>query len=230
MQFHNRTHAGLLLAQKMSNYIFDKKETIVLAIGIGGVAVACKISEMFHLPLDIILIKKIGAPNYPELAIGSISENNEVFYNDLLLDELSIKMSTIAPVKEKILDGLIKEGRIFRKGQVPISLYHKNVILVDDGVITGSTMESVLLILKKRNVNKVIIATPVASAEALLKFEKKVDSIVVLRSPNPVYTISEWYKDFKQIEKTDVTQILNNQYTCSAHSNVTLNEKKLCME
>ena len=230
MKFHNRSHAGVLLAQKMSNFLFDKKNTLVLAIGRGGVPVAFEIAQKFHLPLDVILVKKIGSPLYPELAIGTISEGNEVFYNDVLLEELGLKINSIKPITEQVFYELKKMGKNLRQNHEPLVLTHKDIVLVDDGINTGSTIHSVLQVLNERKVNKIFIVVPVASAEALLVLEKKVDSIVVLKSPNPVYSIAEWYKDFKQVEVSDVVKILNNYYKNTSFSDDLEKEKTHYME
>ncbi|MDD4974350.1 MAG: phosphoribosyltransferase family protein [Bacteriovorax sp.] len=212
MQFLNRTHAGKLLAHKFADIPLDKKNTIVIALPRGGVPVAHEIAKALQLPLDIILVKKIGAPSYPELAIGSVSEEDEEFYNNDLIVELGYKHSDIDPIKERALIKLQEIAIALRQGHAPMPLSNKNIIVVDDGIATGATMESVIKVLKKRNVKKIIIATPVASAEALLNLEKIVDQVVVIMTPNPIYSVGEWYEDFIQIETEEVIKILSEYY------------------
>lgn len=212
MKFHNRSHAGFLLADKMTSDCIDKDNTVVIAVTRGGIPVAFEVAKRFHLPLDIILIKKIGAPTYPELEIGTINEYDEVFYNETLIDELGIDINSIKNIKDKILYDLIKNGKSLRGNHPPLSLFNKNIILVDDGINTGATVESALLSLKKRGINKIIIVSPVASAETMLLLKKKVNSLIVLKSPNHVYSISEWYEDFKPVETAEVVRILNNYF------------------
>ena len=175
MQFQNRKHAGELLAKKLASNSWDRKNTIVIALPRGGVPVAHEIAKKLQLPLDIILVKKIGAPSYPELAIGSVSEEGEEFYNNNLLRELGYKYSDFDSIKEQALIKLQEIGNALRQGRHPLILTNKNIIIVDDGIATGSTMESVVWVLKQRKVKNIFIATPVASAESVLKLEKQVN-------------------------------------------------------
>ena len=210
MHFNDRKHAGLLLAKKVSNLVLDKKNTVVLAIPRGGVPIANEIAKILGLPLDIILVKKIGAPSYPELAIGSVTENDEHVYNEDLLLELGYKHSDLEATKEIALIKLQEIARFLRQGSPPLPLAQKDIIVVDDGIATGATIESVIQFLKKRKVRKIIIATPVASAETLIKIRKMVDETVVLSTPNPIYSVGEWYENFIQVENEEVINILNS--------------------
>lgn len=224
MQFQNRKHAGILLAQKMSSISYDKNNTIVLALPRGGVPIAHEIAKALKLPMDIILVKKIGAPSYPELAIGAVSEDNEIFYNRELLSELGYKHSDIDPIKERALIKLQEIAGALRMGNAPLTLANKDVIVVDDGIATGATIEVVIQVLKKRKARKIIIAVPVASAETLLKLEKEVDKIVVVMTPNPLYSIGEWYENFIQVETDEALKILSQYFkkkprTDLAHEN-----------
>jgi putative phosphoribosyl transferase len=196
MQFLNRTHAGKLLALKFSDILLDKKNTVVIALPRGGVPVAHEVAKALELPLDIILVKKIGAPNYPELAIGSVSEEDEEFYNNGLLAELGYKHSDLDSIKERALIKLQEIAMALRQGHAPLPLFNKDIIFV----------------LKKRNDKKIIVATPVASAETLLKLEKEVDQVVVVMTPDPIYSIGEWYENFIQIETEEVIKILSEYY------------------
>lgn len=209
MQFHNRTHAGKLLAQKLANISLDKQNTIVIALPRGGVPIAHEIAKTLKLPLDIILVKKIGAPSYPELAIGSVSEDDEEFYNHELLEELGYKHSDIDPIKERALIKLQEIATTLRQGHSPLPLTNKDIIVVDDGIATGATIEVVINVLKKRKVRKIIIAVPVAAADVMVKLIKEVDKIVVLMTPNPIYSVGEWYENFIQVETDEVIKILN---------------------
>ena len=209
MHFNNRSQAGELLAEKFLAKLIDKENTIVLALPRGGVPVAFEIAKKLLLPMDILLVKKLGAPSYPELAIGSVSEENEEVYNYDLLGELGYKHSDIDPIKERALIKLQEIGNVLRQGRPPKNLTGKDIIVVDDGIETGSTMLAVINILKKRKVRKIIIAVPVAAAEVLINLQKEVDQIVVLISPDPLYSIGEWYEDFIQVETEEAIELMN---------------------
>jgi putative phosphoribosyl transferase len=186
---------------------------VVIALPRGGVPIAHEIAKELQLPMDIILVKKLGAPSYPELAVGSVSEEAEEFYNNNLLMELGYKHSDFDSVKERALIKLQEIGNTLRQGRLPLSLKSKNIILVDDGIASGSTMESAVQILKQRKVNNIFIAAPVASAESVLRLEKQVNRVFVLFTPDPIYSIGEWYENFLQVETDDVVKILSKHYT-----------------
>lgn len=208
MLFLNRKHAGKLLAEKLAAMPFEKTNTIILAIPRGGVPIGYEVAKALNLPLDIILVKKLGAPHYSELAVGSVSEDNEVFYNQHLLKELMIDSSSIDHQKELVLIKLQEIGSALRAGSTPLILKDKNVIVVDDGITTGSTMEVVIKVLKKRLVRNITIAAPVSSSDSVEKLNKQVDRVVVLNTPNPIYSVGEWYGDFSQVETDEVVELL----------------------
>lgn len=208
MLFINRRHAGKLLADKLETIPFDKSHCIVVAIPKGGIPLAHEIAKRLDLPLDIILVKKIGAPNYPELAVGSVSEDNEIYYNSRLLAELGIDEARVEPIKNQALSELKSTGEALRSGNPPLNLEGADIILVDDGIATGATMEVVIRVLKKKNVNSITIASPIASAETVEHLYKEVLRVVVLSTPNPLYSVGEWYADFTQVEMNEAVSLL----------------------
>ena len=212
MLFVNRKHAGILLANKLATMPFAKKDTVVVAIPRGGVPLAYEIAKRLNLPLDIILVKKIGAPHYPELAVGAVSEDDEVFYNHQLLAELGLSSKSVEHIKDLALIKLQEIKTALRAGINSLQLEGKNIILVDDGIATGATMESVVQVLRKRTVRNITIATPVASADAVEKLYKQVDHVVVLSTPHPLYSIGEWYGNFTQVETDEVIHLLKEHY------------------
>lgn len=208
MLFIDRKHAGKLLAKKLSEMPFSKLDTIVLAIPRGGVPLGYQIAKTLNIPLDIILVKKIGAPHYPELAIGAVSEDEEVFYNYNLMAELGLTPRNVGHIKEEATANLQKIGEILRKGHPAMDLQNKKIILVDDGIATGATLESVIQVLKKRKVKEITIAAPVAAAETADKLSKLVDRVVILETPYPLYSVGEWYSDFRQVETQEAVDLL----------------------
>ncbi|MFA6237902.1 MAG: phosphoribosyltransferase family protein [Bacteriovorax sp.] len=208
MVFVNRKQAGMLLAEKLSAIALDRKNTVVIAVPRGGVPLGYEIAKSLSIPLDIILVKKIGAPHYPELAVGSVSEDNEIFYNHELLDELGLSAKSVESIKILAVKKLQEIGAELREGNPPLPLTGKDIILVDDGIATGATIEVVLQVLKKRKVRSITIATPVASAETVEKLYKQVDRVVVLSTPHPLYSVGEWYLDFTQVETDEAIELL----------------------
>lgn len=212
MHFKDRKHAGKLLADKIALTSFNKNNTIVIAIPRGGVPVAYEIALELKLPMDIILVKKIGAPYNPELATGVVGENNEVFYNTDLLRYLGYDHYDVEPMKEMALAKLKKHSEIFRQGFLPLILEDKDIILVDDGVATGATMEMAVQLLRKKRVKNITIATPVSSPDAFEKLSQLVDKVVAVSTPANLTSVGEWYDDFAQIETKEVVKILNEFY------------------
>lgn len=213
MQFQNRHQAGVLIVQKLNKLLLDKDNTLIIAHPPGGIPIAHEIATSLHLPIDIILLKKIGAPSYPELTIGIIDESGEVFYNENLLSELGFNHNDINQIREQALSELKERSFLLRQGKSPISLSSKDIIVVDDGIATGATMNAIIQILKKRNVRKIIVVAPVISADTLIKFETKVDQIISLITPNPIYSIGEWYENFIPVDNEEIINTLISNRT-----------------
>lgn len=210
MYFKNRTHAGRLLLKKISSLVIDKKNTIVIALPRGGVPVALEVARGLGLPLDIVLVKKIGLPSAPELAIGAVSEDSEVFYNTELMQYFNLSIVDLEPYKLQAVQELEKSDISLRGKKQPLNLENKDIILIDDGIATGATIEVVVHLLKKKKVHKIIIATPVVSPDVIQKLNPKVDKIVSVIAPQFLTAVGEWYNDFSQVETEEVVRILNN--------------------
>jgi putative phosphoribosyl transferase len=206
--FKNRGHAGKLLSAKLSSIPFDQFNTVIIALPRGGVPVGFEIAKKLNLPLDIILVKKIGTPSNPELAIGAVSEGDEVYYNNELLKYFGYDIIDIQPFKLQAINELQKTAAVLRAGRSPLQLEHKDIILVDDGIATGSTMEVVVQLLKKKNVKKITIAVPVASLDVVKKLANHADQIVTVITPDYLTSVGQWYDNFKQVETNEVTKIL----------------------
>ena len=209
MLFHNRRNAGTLLANKISQILLDKKNTIVIALPRGGVPVAFEVAKKLQVPLDVILVKKIGAPSFPELSVGAVSENNEVFYNEDLIERLGYEVSDMKPFKDHAVAELQKTKLSLRREFPLLSLEGKDIILVDDGIVTGVTMEVVIQLLRQKKVRKIIVASPISSQVALTKLGSHVDMVEVIMVLPTVTSVGEWYEDFTQVETEDVIDILS---------------------
>ena len=204
--FENRIDAGNQLAEKLIKYK-DKKDTIILGIPRGGVEVAFVISQKLNLPLSVIIIKKIGAPNNPEFAIGAVS--TKTFHlNNQLTKEFNIGKEFLNKeinLKQKEA----KERQDFLLGDKKLpSLKNKNVILVDDGIATGETINLAINIIKKELPNKIIVAVPVADVNILQQINA--DEIICIIKPNYLGSISEFYQEFLPFEDFEVKTLLKN--------------------
>jgi predicted phosphoribosyltransferase len=203
----NRETAGQLLAEKLKRKKWIK--TIVLAIPRGGVPVGVEIAKQLKLPFDIILVKKIGAPEQPEFAIGAICENQHPLWNKEVVAMLGLQKETMMDLVDKTRYKIMEQSKKWRANRTSIPLKDRTIILVDDGLATGQTMMAAVEYLKQQQVTKIVIAVPVSSVSALDDFRDLVDQIIVLDTPEPFFAISQWYEDFTQVTDDLVTQILS---------------------
>lgn len=233
--FKDRRQAGKKLSEKLSKFNPDligvkNKDAFVIGITRGGVVVAQEISKALKLPLDIIVIKKIGAPQNPELAIGAIGPSGVVFWDEGLIRRLNINeeyknhLKEIKNFERGELENYLRKGRFgrlpsakFRAGRKsrltaskPLSVKNKKVILVDDGVATGATVLAAVKFFRKEKSKEVILAIPVIAKDTFLSIKKYFDAIVALRIEEKLYAIGQFYKEFHQVENEEVIKLLSN--------------------
>lgn len=202
----DRGAAGKLLADRLQNIQAD----LVLGIPRGGVTVAYKIARQLNLPLDIIVTRKIGAPSQEELALGAIDPDEEVVWDKKLLKELKIENGQLTVGIKKQKEEIKRREKIYRQDKRPLNVSNKTIILVDDGMATGSTVLSAINYLKRHKA-KVILAVPVASKEALEKVKDKVKQVVALEIPEYFQAVGEFYQDFQAVTDKEVIELLNGR-------------------
>ena len=204
--FANRVEAGRRLASALAAFV--GKDGIVLAIPRGGVAVGFEVALALGLPLDVIVPRKIGAPNNPELAIGAMTEDGTVILDDKLVSYLGISEAYIKSESEIQKLEIDRRLKLYR-GDVPRpNLKNRDVIIVDDGIATGSTMKAALASVRKSGAKTVVIAIPVGPPSTIRELEKQADRVVCLYTPESFYAIGEFYEDFAQTENGEVTELL----------------------
>ncbi|NPA28094.1 MAG: phosphoribosyltransferase [Epsilonproteobacteria bacterium] len=206
--FKNREEAGKLLAQALKNIDFDKENTIVLALPRGGVPIAKEIANTLELPLDIFFVKKIPSPYNKEAAIGAVSENGYFFINPQAKALLNISDSYIESALNEVINKIREKRAVYNIK--PKSFKGKDIILVDDGVATGSSMKLAVDALKKEGVNKVLIAAPVAPYEVAKELEKIANRAIFLSTPVDFNAVGEFYEDFHQLSDEEVVKLLNS--------------------
>ena len=207
-RFRNRTEAGKLLASKLIQYA-NRPDVLVLGIPRGGVPVAFEVATSLNAPLDICLVRKLGVPGNKELAMGAIAAGGFEVLNEDLLDWLRISGHTIAEVGERELQELQRRDRIYR-GERPLPNIHDLIIiLVDDGLATGSTMRAAIGVLKHQQPQRLIIAIPVAPIDTCNELRAEVDEMVCLMTPKHFSGIGRWYEDFTQTTDEQVCELLN---------------------
>jgi predicted phosphoribosyltransferase len=206
MIFHDRHEAGQKLSQALIKYRGNKK-AIVLGLPRGGVVVAAEVSQALHLALDVVIIRKMGAPMNPELAIGATDELGHTVLNEEIIESLGVTETYLKEVKDK--EQKIAQGRLnqYRGNKAPLSLKGKVALLIDDGLATGATMKAAIHSAKSRHAKKIIVAVPVAPAETIEKLRKEADEIVCLDIPAFFGAVGAFYEIFDQTSDEEVIEL-----------------------
>lgn len=203
LMFKSRIEAGKKLAQNLKDY--QGKNCLVLAIPRGGVVVGREIADFLSCPLDVISVKKLGAPGNQELAIGAVgTEEGSLYKNEALIQELGVREEYLEQeIKAKMLEAQRRE-KIFREDRKEIEVKGKIVILVDDGAATGATLKAAIKEIWAKNPEKVIVGLPLASKELKIELEELVDEMVILETPEPFFAVGQGYEEFEQISDAEV--------------------------
>ncbi len=213
-RFQNRTEAGRQLAQQLLCYA-NQADVLVLGLPRGGVPVAYEIAKRLNVPLDICLVRKLGVPKHPELAMGAIASNVRILNLDVI-HWLDIPEAVIDEVMQRERQELQRRDRTYRthahsSGEMyfpPISAKGKTLIVVDDGIATGSTLRAAIGLLRQQEPTKIIVAVPVAPPSTCQELQELVDDVVCLMTPERLGSIGFWYEDFTQLSDEEVCQLL----------------------
>lgn len=207
MFFYDRREAGHLLAAKLSPYK-EQPNTLVLGLARGGVVVAYEVAKALALPLNVVVPRKIGAPGNPELALGSIMENGEGFFNHSIIRILGVSQNYLNREIEKEKARAQQRLTLYRQYAPLPDIKNHIVILVDDGIATGSTMLASIKGMREAGAQKVVVAAPVASTEAEKLIEEAADEVVCLYSQEDFMAVGMYYRNFGQTEDEEVVQLL----------------------
>jgi len=207
MLFEDRRDAGKKLAKELSKYKGDA-EVVVVGLARGGVVVAAEVAKSLSLPLDLVVIRKIRAPNNEELALGAIAEEGKGVMNDHLVSLLGVSKDYLRKEVEKERDILKKRKEVYLKGRTAPALEGKTVILVDDGIATGASMKVAIASMRGQRAGKVILAVPVAAPESIE--EMKVDEAVCLSVPVLFQAVGKFYKDFSPVMDEEIINLLES--------------------
>jgi len=214
--FPNRTEAGWALARELMRYA-GRNDVVVLALPRGGVPIGFEIAHALQAPLDVFLVRKLGVPNYEELAMGAIASGGTRVLNEQVVQQLRISPEDIEEVARREQRELERREEAFRDGRPPVQVSDHICILVDDGLATGSTMRAAVMALRKQNPQRIIIAVPVASADTCAEFSPLVDEVVCLYTPEPFIAVGRWYDDFSQLSDEQVREYLERAAHEMAH-------------
>lgn len=205
MIFDNRLDAGRRLAGRLREY--HSPNTVVLAVPRGGVVVGYEVAGALGAPLDVIIPRKIGAPNQPELAIGAIAGDNTVL-DQQTIGYLGVTQEYIEAEVKRQREEIARRRKLYRDDKPFPSLEGKTVILVDDGIATGATITAAAREVRAHDPEKLVLAVPVAPPETVAHLRREVDDLVVLETPEPFYSVGSWYYEFEQTSDEQVVALL----------------------
>ncbi len=216
--FSDRREAGKRLAEALTSR--QTTNAVVLALPRGGVPVALEVAEALGAPLDVLLVRKLGAPDQPELAIGAVIDGSEpqIVLNDAIVAELGVSPEIIEEEARRELRVIEKRRHQWVEGTPAHSVTGRTVIIVDDGIATGATVKAALLAVRRQGAKHIIVATPVAPAEVVAALEVLADEVVVLATPSPFRAIGLFYEDFTQVEDSAVTEMLRRAAKAAARA------------
>jgi len=207
MIFHDRTSAGRALARRLRPYA-ARPDVLVLALPRGGVPVAYEVARTLGAPLDVFLVRKLGVPGQEELAMGAIATGGIRVLNDEVVTALQIPDEVIDSVAEEEWRELERRERAYRDGRPPPDVRGRTVILIDDGLATGSTMRAAVAALRRLGPARLVVAVPVASADTCEDLGAEVDEVVCACTPEPFHAVGLWYEDFTQTSDEEVRDLL----------------------
>jgi predicted phosphoribosyltransferase len=206
-KYKDRYDAGRELATLLGSYA-HVPNVLVLALPRGGVPVAFEIASGLEAPLDVFLVRKLGVPGHEELAMGAIATGDVVVLNDDVVQNLHIPSEVIEDVAVRERQELERRERLYRDGRSAPDPQGCIVVLVDDGLATGSTMRAAVEALRRQSPARIVVAVPVAAAQTCAEFQLEVDEIVCARTPEPFYAVGLWYDDFSPTSDEEIQDLL----------------------
>ena len=207
MVFRDRTDAGRVLAALLTAYT-DRPDTVVLALPRGGVPVAYEIARTLKLPLDLFVVRKLGVPGYEELAMGAVATGGIRHINQDVVDALRIDATTIDAVSAREEIELGRREQLYRGKRPPMNLRNKTVILVDDGLATGSSMRAAIAALRQHQPARIVVAVPAGAPSVCKEIAREVDEAICAATPESFYAVGQWYREFLQTTDEEVRDLM----------------------
>jgi putative phosphoribosyl transferase len=204
--FRDRTEAGRILAQRLDH--LRGGDLVVLGLPRGGVPVAFEVAHGLGAPLDVIMVRKLGVPFQPELAMGAIGEGGIRILNTRVLSLAGVDDRQLATIEARERRELERRVSVYRGSAQRLSLEGRTAVIVDDGIATGSTVRAAAEVAREQGAARIVIAAPVAPADTLAALESVADEVVVVDIPEPFMAIGSFYRDFTQTTDTEVTRLL----------------------
>src|SRR5919106_1618164 len=207
LTFKDRVDAGRLLATQLKEYA-NQPDLLVLGLPRGGVPVAFEVARALKAPLDTFLVRKLGVPGHEELAMGAIASGGARVLNDMVVSGLNFDNEAIDRVTELELKELQRRERRYRGDKPRPDVHNRTVILIDDGLATGTNRGADAIALRQQQPAKIIVAVPVAASETCDEFRNLVDEVVCAVTPRGLYAVGLWYEDFSQTSDDEVVELL----------------------
>ena len=208
-RFLNRREAGIQLAEKLGHFA-GKRDVLVLGLARGGVPVAYEVARALHVPLDVFVVRKLGAPGHEEFAIGAIATGGIRVLNPEAIQRLGITSSAIERVTMLEQQELERREKMYRGDRPPVSVKGRTVIVVDDGLATGATMQAAITALRRQDPAAIIAAAPVVAPETCRSLRTVADGCEYVQAPEPFYGVGLWYADFSPTSDAEVQSLLES--------------------
>lgn len=210
MQFRDRAEAGRRLAEALDH--LAGSDAVVLGLPRGGVPVAFEVADRLGLPLDVVVVRKVGAPNNPEFGVGAVGEEGVVLLNRPTLDRLGLREEDLQATVEEEQAELARRLDRYRRGRPAAEIKGRTAVLVDDGVATGGSAKAAVEVLRERGAGKVVLAVPVGPPDSVAELEKLADEVICLETPASFMAVGSWYRDFGQTRDEQVVEMLEKAY------------------
>lgn len=205
--FADRIAAGRALGRRLAEAGIGG-QVVVLGLPRGGIPVACEVGAALDAPVDALIVRKLGAPFNPELALGAIAYGGVTVYNDELLEQLQLDEADLEPIRGRELEELERRERVYRADRPPLVIAGATVIIVDDGMATGATMHAAVVATRALAPKRIIAAVPTASIDAVERIDGVADEVVALATPEPYFGVGAWYSRFPQLTDEEVVDAL----------------------
>lgn len=209
MQFRDRSEAGRLLAHQLEHYK-NRPDVIVLGLPRGGVPVAYEVAKELNVPLDVFIVRKLGVPGHEELGMGAIATGGIRIINNEVVRSLNIPQQAIDYVTAQERQELERREHLYRGDRPASDIRGKTVIVVDDGLATGSTMRVALAALRQQAPAKLVVAVPLAPPETCDQLRAEADEVVCAVTPEPFYAVGSWYRNFDQTSDDEVRNLIQH--------------------
>jgi putative phosphoribosyl transferase len=205
--FRDRAEAGRVLAEQLAEYR-GRPDVIVLALPRGGVPVAYEVARALRAPLDVFLVRKLGAPGHEELAMGAIASGGIVVMNDEVVKVMKVQADDILDAIASERRELARREAAYRDDRPPVDVRGRTVILIDDGLATGSSMRAAVMALRRQAPARIVVAVPIGAASTCAEFHEIADECICAATPEPFRAVGLWYDDFAQTEDDEVAELL----------------------